>query len=84
MEFIDSAPDTETKLSVIETLRTVTEGKIFVEVERARVTKILSGMPARALAPGVALDLTRTGPYVGLPWDFDKPEKRQRARRLFR
>jgi len=27
---------------VIETLRTVTEGKIFVEVERARVTKILS------------------------------------------
>ncbi|PVH71421.1 26S proteasome non-ATPase-like protein regulatory subunit 12 [Cadophora sp. DSE1049] len=44
MEFIDSAPDSETKLSVIETLRTVTEGKIFVEVERARVTKILSDM----------------------------------------
>ena len=29
-------------MSVIETLRTVTEGKIFVEVERARVTKVLS------------------------------------------
>ncbi|KAG6040823.1 hypothetical protein E4U41_006994 [Claviceps citrina] len=40
--FLDDAPDTKTKLSVIETLRTVTEGKIFVEVERARVTKILS------------------------------------------
>ena len=42
MGFLDSAPNLETKLSVIETLRTVTEGKIFVEVERARVTKILS------------------------------------------
>ncbi|KAK9772798.1 putative PCI domain-containing protein [Seiridium cardinale] len=42
MTFIDDTPNLETKLSVIETLRTVTEGKIFVEVERARVTKILS------------------------------------------
>ncbi|KAL7934170.1 PCI domain-containing protein [Trichoderma chlorosporum] len=40
--FLDDTPDLKTKLSVIETLRTVTEGKIFVEVERARVTKILS------------------------------------------
>lgn len=42
MGFLDQTPDKKTKLSVIETLRTVTEGKIFVEVERARVTKILS------------------------------------------
>src|SRR5579859_5835587 len=42
MSFLDDTPDLTTKLSVIETLRTVTEGKIFVEVERARVTKILS------------------------------------------
>ncbi|KAK3939451.1 PCI domain-containing protein [Diplogelasinospora grovesii] len=42
MSFLDQTPNLETKLSVIETLRTVTEGKIFVEVERARVTKILS------------------------------------------
>jgi 26S proteasome regulatory subunit N5 len=42
MSFLDSTPNLDTKLSVIETLRTVTEGKIFVEVERARVTKILS------------------------------------------
>ncbi|KHO00272.1 26S proteasome non-ATPase regulatory subunit 12 [Metarhizium album ARSEF 1941] len=40
--YLDETPDLKTKLSVIETLRTVTEGKIFVEVERARVTKILS------------------------------------------
>ncbi|KAL8969548.1 MAG: hypothetical protein Q9183_001948 [Haloplaca sp. 2 TL-2023] len=44
MGFIDEAPSQEKKLSVIETLRTVTEGKIFVEVERARVTRILSNM----------------------------------------
>jgi 26S proteasome regulatory subunit N5 len=42
MGFLDETPNLETKLSVIEALRTVTEGKIFVEVERARVTKILS------------------------------------------
>jgi 26S proteasome regulatory subunit N5 len=42
MGFLDSTPNLATKLTVIETLRTVTEGKIFVEVERARVTKILS------------------------------------------
>ncbi|KAH7377016.1 26S proteasome regulatory subunit RPN5 [Plectosphaerella cucumerina] len=40
--FLDDTPDLDTKLSLIETLRTVTEGKIFVEVERARVTKVLS------------------------------------------
>lgn len=42
MSFIDLTPSLDTKLSVIEALRTVTEGKIFVEVERARVTKVLS------------------------------------------
>lgn len=42
MTFLDDTPNLEIKLSVIETLRTVTEGKIFVEVERARVTRILS------------------------------------------
>ncbi|SLM34704.1 proteasome regulatory particle subunit [Lasallia pustulata] len=44
MGFLNETPNAETKLSVIETLRTVTEGKIFVEVERARVTRILSDM----------------------------------------
>ncbi|KAF2104684.1 hypothetical protein NA57DRAFT_30218 [Rhizodiscina lignyota] len=44
MGFLDDAPNTETKMSTIETLRTVTEGKIFVEVERARVTRILSNI----------------------------------------
>ncbi|WEW57554.1 proteasome regulatory particle subunit [Emydomyces testavorans] len=42
MGFLDETPSLETKMSLIETLRNVTEGKIFVEVERARVTRILS------------------------------------------
>ncbi|KAM5442464.1 proteasome regulatory particle subunit [Microsporum ferrugineum] len=42
MEYLDQTPSLEVKLSLIETLRTVTEGKIFVEVERARVTRALS------------------------------------------
>jgi 26S proteasome regulatory subunit N5 len=44
MGFLDDAPSMSERLSLIETLRTVTEGKIFVEVERARVTKILSDL----------------------------------------
>ncbi|KAL9055748.1 MAG: hypothetical protein Q9162_003384 [Coniocarpon cinnabarinum] len=42
MDHIKDTPNKETGLTVIETLRTVTEGKIFVEVERARVTKLLA------------------------------------------
>ncbi|KAI9331888.1 PCI domain-containing protein [Obelidium mucronatum] len=42
MSLIDKTPNAGVKLELIETLRTVTDGKIFVEVERARVTRILS------------------------------------------
>jgi 26S proteasome regulatory subunit N5 len=42
MSHLDDTPNMETKLELIDTLRTVTEGKIFVEVERARLTRILS------------------------------------------
>ena len=34
------------------------------------------------LIPGFALDLTTIDPSDGQPWDFDKPEKRERARKL--
>lgn len=44
MGFLDDSPNLDRKLATIETLRTVTEGKIFVEVERARVTRILSNI----------------------------------------
>jgi 26S proteasome regulatory subunit N5 len=40
--YVDQTPDKETKIKLIDTLRTVTEGKIYVEIERARLTKILA------------------------------------------
>ncbi|KAJ3217580.1 26S proteasome non-ATPase regulatory subunit 12 [Dinochytrium kinnereticum] len=42
MTFIERIQDMETKLQLIATLRTVTDGKIFVEVERARLTRTLA------------------------------------------
>lgn len=40
----DAGVTEDTRLKLVELLRTVTEGKIFVEVERARVTLLLSRM----------------------------------------
>ncbi|EPQ29074.1 uncharacterized protein PFL1_03363 [Pseudozyma flocculosa PF-1] len=40
----DTGVTEDTRRKLVKTLRTVTEGKIFVEVERARVTLILSQM----------------------------------------
>ncbi|ODQ48514.1 hypothetical protein PICMEDRAFT_14073 [Pichia membranifaciens NRRL Y-2026] len=39
---LNAIKDLDTKMKIIETIRIVTENKIFVEIERARVTKILS------------------------------------------
>ncbi|CDO93264.1 unnamed protein product [Kluyveromyces dobzhanskii CBS 2104] len=41
MKHLDDVKDLDTKIRTIETIRTVTENKIFVEVERARVTRDL-------------------------------------------
>jgi 26S proteasome regulatory subunit N5 len=40
--YVEKTADLETKLKLIDTLRTVTEGKIYVEVERARLTRRLA------------------------------------------
>jgi len=42
MKFIDVTPDKPTKLELLSTLRLVAAGRIFVELERARMTKILA------------------------------------------
>lgn len=41
MEAIETITDIDTKISLVKVLRDVTEGKIFIEVERARLTNIL-------------------------------------------
>lgn len=44
MSYLDETPDEKTKLTLLETLRDVTAGKIFVELERARLTRILAAI----------------------------------------
>lgn len=53
--YVEKTPDKETKLKLIDTLRSVTEGKIYVEIERARLTKILADIKeADGDIPGAA------------------------------
>jgi len=42
VKYVDETPDKETKIELIETLRTVSSGKLFVELERARLTRTLA------------------------------------------
>jgi 26S proteasome regulatory subunit N5 len=42
--FVDKVTDQTLKMKLIDTIRTVTEGKIFLEVERARITRILAAI----------------------------------------
>ncbi len=48
MSYIDETPDVKTKTRLIETLNDVTSGKIFVEVEKARLTRILARLHEEA------------------------------------
>ncbi len=49
-----------------------------------RVTSALKHMTDSGLMPGVALDITTADPADGEPWDFDRADKRKRARELLR
>ncbi|KAM7523637.1 hypothetical protein LguiA_013539 [Lonicera macranthoides] len=42
MQYIDETPDIETKIELIKTLNSVSAGKIYVEIERARLIKKLA------------------------------------------
>lgn len=42
--YVDQIDDMKEKLRLIDTLRTVTAGKIYVEIERARLTKKIAGI----------------------------------------
>lgn len=44
MDFVSETPSTPVKISLIETLRSVSEGKIYVELERARLTRQLADL----------------------------------------
>ncbi|BFZ17807.1 hypothetical protein BsWGS_20846 [Bradybaena similaris] len=40
--YVDNTPNKDVKLKLIDTLRSVTAGKIYVEIERARLTRTLA------------------------------------------
>ncbi|KAI5384290.1 26S proteasome non-ATPase regulatory subunit 12 A, variant 2 [Lathyrus oleraceus] len=42
MQYIDETPDIETRIELIKTLNSVSAGKIYVEIERARLVKKLA------------------------------------------
>ncbi|KAK4381415.1 26S proteasome non-ATPase regulatory subunitA [Sesamum angolense] len=42
MQYIDQTPDLDTKIELIKTLNSVSAGKIYVEIERARLIKKLA------------------------------------------
>lgn len=42
MQYIDKTPDLDTKIDLIKTLNSVSAGKIYVEIERARLIKKLA------------------------------------------
>ncbi|XP_057415297.1 26S proteasome non-ATPase regulatory subunit 12 homolog A-like [Lotus japonicus] len=42
MQYIDETPDVETRVELIKTLNSVSAGKIYVEIERARLIKKLA------------------------------------------
>jgi len=42
MSYLDKIPEENVRMELIDTLRTITEGKIYVENERARLTRILA------------------------------------------
>lgn len=44
VEVLEEVTDKEERVKLITTLRTVSAGRIFVELERARLTRTLSGI----------------------------------------
>ena len=44
LTFVNDTPDQKAKIALIETLRTVSTGKMFVELELARMTRLLAEM----------------------------------------
>eukprot|EP00823_Brevimastigomonas_motovehiculus_P002591 TRINITY_DN1566_c0_g1_i1.p1 TRINITY_DN1566_c0_g1~~TRINITY_DN1566_c0_g1_i1.p1 ORF type:complete len:453 (-),score=87.90 TRINITY_DN1566_c0_g1_i1:240-1598(-) len=57
VKYVDLTPNTETQVELIKTLRTASEGRIFVELERARLTKKLAEINEKAGKTNEASDI---------------------------
>jgi hypothetical protein len=49
-----------------------------------RITKMIRDSRNRHMLPGYALDLATVDPDDGLPWDFSRKSKRNKARMILR
>ncbi|KAI4365466.1 hypothetical protein MLD38_021451 [Melastoma candidum] len=59
MQYIDQTPDLETRIELIKTLNSVAAGKIYVEIERARLVKKLAKIKEEQGQIAEAADLMR-------------------------
>ncbi|OIW20369.1 hypothetical protein TanjilG_09529 [Lupinus angustifolius] len=57
MQYIDQTPDLETRIELIKTLNSVSAGKIYVEIERARLVKRLAKIKEEQRLIAEAADL---------------------------
>ncbi|KAJ6850904.1 26S proteasome non-ATPase regulatory subunit 12-like protein A-like [Iris pallida] len=57
MQYIDETPDIDTKIELIKTLNNVSAGKIYVEIERARLIKKLAKIKEEQGLTAEAADL---------------------------
>lgn len=57
MTFLDKIPEKQIQLELLNTLRVITEGKIYVEIERARLTRILAKIKEDENKIGEAADI---------------------------
>ncbi|BFZ58703.1 proteasome regulatory particle subunit [Savitreella phatthalungensis] len=74
IDFLDDTPSQAVQLELIDCLRNVTEGKIYVEVERARLTRMLSRIKEEAGEQREAQEIL-TGLQVETFGSMDKREK---------
>lgn len=47
MGWLEETPDKDTKVALLVALRDITDGKIFVEAERAKLTRMLAKVRKR-------------------------------------
>lgn len=72
--YVDATPDKEAKRKLIVTLRDITDGKIFVEAERARLTRSLAHLLEEEGKVGEACDIIQDV-HVETYGSLDKQEK---------
>jgi len=74
MTYLDSTPTPEARQALIVALRDITDGKIFVEAERARLTKLLSQIKEAEGKVDEACDILQDV-HVETYGSLDKKEK---------